>query len=184
MSSRFVPTPAQSHKTPCITIIGMPGVGKSTVGTALAKALDWGFVDSDYVIEALYGVQLQNVTDAMTKEQFLDLEGQAVKSLRLFRTVIATGGSVIYREQAMAHLRSLGPIVYLQAPLELILERIARNPQRGIAIAPGQTIEDLFEERAALYTKYAQCSLEVSQYSPEECAKTLIHLLRTEHLMP
>ncbi len=184
MSPDFTPAPQQSHKTPCITLIGMPGVGKSTVGLALAKHLDWAFVDTDYVIESHYGVQLQSITDSMSKEKFLDLEGHMVSKLRLFRSVIATGGSVVYREAAMAHLRSLGPIVYLQAPLPLILERIARNPQRGIAIAPGQTIEDLFEERAALYTKYAQCTLEVSDYSPIECAKTLIHVLRTEHLMP
>ncbi len=184
MSPLFTPAPPKSHKTPCITLIGMPGIGKSTVGLALAKVLDWAFVDTDYIIESMYGVQLQHVTDAMTKEEFLDLEGKVVSSLRLFRSVVATGGSVIYREGAMEHLRSLGPIIYLHAPLPLILERIARNPQRGIAIAPGQTIEDLFEERAALYTKYAQCSLEVSQFTPEECAKTIIHLLRTERLMP
>ncbi len=180
----FTPTPPKSHKTPCITLIGMPGIGKSTVGLALAQALGWAFVDTDYVIESLYGVPLQKVTDAMSKDAFLDVEGQVIESLRLFRSVIGTGGSVIYREKAMAHLRSLGPVAYLHAPLPLILERIARNPQRGIAIAPGQTIEDLFEERAALYKKYAQCSLEVSDFTPEECAKALIHLLRTERLMP
>ncbi len=180
----FTPAEPKSHKTPCITLIGMPGIGKSTVGLALAKDLDWAFVDTDYIIESLYGVPLQKVTDAMSKEEFLDVEGQVIQSLRLFRTIIATGGSVIYREEAMAHLRSLGPVVYLHAPLDLILERIARNPQRGIAIAPGQTIEDLFEERAALYTKYAQCSLDVTSFSPEECVKTLLHLLRTERLMP
>ncbi len=184
MSPTFTPVSPKSHKTPCITLIGMPGIGKSTVGLALAKSLDWAFVDTDYNIESLYGVPLQKITDAMTKEEFLDVEKQVIQSLRLFRSVIATGGSVIYRQEAMTHLRSLGPVVYLHAPLELILERIARNPQRGIAIAPGQTIEDLFEERAALYTKYAQCSLDVTSYSPEECAKTLIHLLRTERLMP
>ncbi len=183
MSPLFTPAPAKSHKTPCITLIGMPGIGKSTVGLALSQFLDWAFVDTDYIIESLYGVPLQQVTDAMTKEEFLDVEGQVIESLRLFRSVIATGGSVIYREAAMKHLRSLGPVVYLHAPLDLILERIARNPQRGIAIAPGQTIEDLFRERKALYTKYAQCSLDVTELAPEECAKSLMHLLRTEHLL-
>ena len=182
--TEFSPHPMQSHKVPCITIIGMPGVGKSTIGLALAKALDWPFVDSDYVIEAHYGLPLQSITDSMTKEEFLDLEGDMVSSLRLFRSVIATGGSVVYRDKAMEHLRSLGSIVYLRAPLAIILERIACNPQRGIAIAPGQTIEDLFEERATLYSEYAQCTLDVKDYKPEECAKMLIHLLRTECLMP
>ncbi len=180
----FKPVQAQSHKIPCISIIGMPGVGKSTVGNALAKELSWSFVDSDYVIESVYGVPLQKIADALSKEDFLDLEMQVIASLRLFRTVIATGGSVIYREKAMQHLRSLGSIVYLQAPLELLLERIARNPERGIAIAPGQTIEDLFNERSALYTKYAHCSLEVKDFSAEECVKHILHVLRTERLMP
>ncbi len=184
MSNSFTRIEPQSHKVPCITIIGMPGVGKSTVGLALAEELVWAFVDSDYVIESVYGVPLQQVTDAMSKEEFLDVEMEVVSSLRLFRTVIATGGSVIYRDKAMQHLRALGPIVYLRAPLKVLLERIARNPERGIAIAPGQTIEDLFNERAALYDKYAHCTLDVNAYTPTECARYILHLLRTNHLMP
>ncbi len=184
MPSYFTPATPKSVKVPCITLIGMPGVGKSTVGLALSKELEWAFVDSDYIIESIYGVPLQEVTDAVTKEEFLDIEMQVIESLRLFRTIIATGGSVVYRESAMQHLRSLGPIIYLRAPLDLILERIARNPQRGIAIAPGQTIEDLFTERSALYKKYAHCILDVNEYNPEECAKAVEHILRTQHLMP
>ncbi len=183
MSENFVPVPAKTHKIPCISLIGMPGVGKSTVGTALALQLQWAFVDSDYIIESLYGVPLQQVTDVMSKEEFLDVEMDVVASLRLFRTVIATGGSVVYRQKAMKHLQSLGPIVFLRSPLPLILERIARNPQRGIAIAPGQTIEDLFTERSALYTEYSSCILDVDDMSPEECAKAIMHLLHTHHLM-
>ncbi len=183
MAKKFTPHKAQSHKTPCITLIGMPGVGKSTVGTSLAKELSWSFVDSDYVIESIYGVPLQKVADALSKEEFLDMEMQVVASLRLFRTVIATGGSVVYRETAMAHLRSLGPIVYLRAPLDMLLERIARNPDRGIAIAPGQTIEDLFKERTALYEAYAHCTLDVNDFTPEECAQHIVHVLRTDNLL-
>ncbi len=184
MLTHFTPATPKSLKVPCITLIGMPGVGKSTVGLALSKELEWAFVDSDYIIESLYAVPLQEVTDAVSKEEFLDIEMQVIESLRLFRTIIATGGSVIYRETAMQHLRALGPIVYLRAPLDLILERIARNPQRGIAIAPGQTIEDLFKERSALYEKYAHCTLDVNLYTPEECAKAVEHILRSQHFMP
>ncbi len=184
MPQYFRPDKPVSHKTPCISLVGMPGAGKSTIGAALAHELAWAFVDSDFVIESLYGVPLQGVTDAMSKEEFLDVEMQVIASLRLFRTVIATGGSVIYREKAMRHLQGLGPIVYLQATMPTIVERIARNPQRGIAIAPGQTLDDLFQERAALYTKYANCQINVETLTPEECAKAILHVLDAEHLMP
>ncbi len=183
MSNCFSPATPKSHKTPCVSLVGMPGVGKSTVGLALAKYLQWSFVDSDYVMESLYGVPLQSVTDAMSKEEFLDVEMEVVASLRLFRTVIATGGSVIYRERAMQNLRSLGPIVYLSAGLPLLLERIARNPDRGIAIAPGQTIEDLFNERAELYTKYAQCTIDAEALEPDDCAKAIAHSLRVNSFL-
>ncbi len=182
MAEYFSPAAPKSHKTPCISLIGMPGVGKSTVGLALAKHLQWSFVDSDYVIESLYGVPLQGVTDAMSKEEFLDVEKDVVASLRLFRTVIATGGSVIYREKAMQNLQCLGPIVYLSAGLPLVLERISRNPDRGIAIAPGQTIEDLFEERQALYQKYSNCTLDAELLEPDECAMAIMHMLRVNNL--
>ncbi len=181
MPEHFEPAPPKSHKTPCITLVGMPGVGKSTVGLALAKYLQWSFVDSDYVIESLYGVPLQSVTDAMSKEAFLDLEMTVVASLRLYRTIIATGGSVVYRDKAMQHLQSLGPIVHLETGLPLILERIARNPDRGIAIAPGQSIEDLFVERAELYKKHSHCSIDVETLEPDECAKAIVHLLRVNN---
>ncbi len=183
MPEDFTPMAPQSHKVPCITLVGMPGVGKSTVGQALAKELQWAYVDSDFVIESLYGVPLQQVTDAMSKEEFLEMEGHVICSLRLFRTVIATGGSVVYRDKAMQHLQSLGPVVYLRSDINTILERIARNPQRGIAIAPGQTIEDLFAERSALYTKHSHCALDVGTMSPEECAKAILHILRTQSLI-
>ncbi len=182
MAGYFTPAAPKSYKTPCISLIGMPGVGKSTVGLALAKHLNWSFVDSDYVMESLYGVPLQSVADAMTKDEFLDVEMEVLSSLRLFRTVIGTGGSVVYRDKAMLHLQSLGPVVYLHSPLPLILERIARNPDRGIAIAPGQTIEDLFNERAELYNKYCNCRLSVENLEPAECAKSILHMLRVNNI--
>ena len=100
----------------CISLIGMAGVGKSTIGMLLARELDWAFVDSDHLIEALYGTRLQTITDELGKEAFLDVEDGVVSSLRLQRTVIATGGSVVYRERCMRRLQEMGPIIYLDAP--------------------------------------------------------------------
>lgn len=164
---------------PCVVLIGMAGAGKSTVGMALAQTLGWAFMDSDYLMEALYADRLQSVTDALSKEAFLDLEAVVLESIRVQRTVIATGGSAVYRPQAMAHLATLGPVVFLDVPLETIEERIARNPDRGLAIAPGQTLADIFYEREALYNHYATLRCDARQKTPQQCARWI-----AEHLPP
>ena len=148
---------------PCVVLIGMAGAGKSTVGMALAQTLGWAFMDSD----------------SLSKEAFLDLEAVVLGSIRVQRTVIATGGSAVYRPQAMAHLATLGPVVFLDVPLETIEERIARNPDRGLAIAPGQTLADIFYEREALYTPYATLRCDARQKTPQQCARWI-----AEHLPP
>jgi len=102
-----------------------------------------------------------------------------LSSIRVQRTVIATGGSAVYRPQAMAHLATLGPVVFLDVPLETIEERIARNPDRGLAIAPGQTLADIFYEREALYTHYATLRCDARQKTPQQCARWI-----AEHLPP
>ena len=163
----------------CITFIGMAGAGKTTVGRLVARALDWAFADSDHIIEAACGAPLQAVTDSMTKEAFIDLEADMVCDLRFTRTVISTGGSVIYRQRSMEHLASLGPVVYLDVPLSTILERIARNPDRGLAIAPGQTIEDLFREREELYRRYATLSVYTGGIGAVESARRVLEKLAT-----
>jgi len=138
----------------CVSIIGMAGCGKSTVGKLLARYLGWAHLDTDHIIEASYAVRLQCVTDTLAREDFLYVEDECIRSLRLKRTIISTGGSAVYSEGAMEHLRSLGPIVHLDVPLPEILARIARKPERGLVIAPGQTVEDLFAEREALYKRW------------------------------
>lgn len=161
----------------CITLIGMAGAGKSTVGRLVARSLNWAFADSDHIIESVFAAPLQRVADAMTKEAFIDLEAEIVSGLRLSRTVIATGGSVVYRHSTMQHLAAMGPIVYLDVPLKAILERIARNPDRGLAIAPGQTVEDLFREREELYRRYASISVSTFGISPAESARRVLEQL-------
>jgi shikimate kinase len=155
----------------------MPGAGKSTVGGQLARLLDWKLVDTDQIIESVYGVPLQSITDKLGKDAFLDVEATVLCSIRAHRVVLATGGSVVYRENAMSHLRSLGSIVYLDVPLPVILRRIARNPLRGLAIAPGQSVEDLFSERKDLYAGYADCTIDAGGLSPAACAKAVLEQL-------
>lgn len=170
--------PKKMGSSACIFLIGMAGCGKSTVGKALAEALNWPLVDTDSVIEAHYGTRLQNVADSMTKEEFLDTECTICSCLNVKRCVVPTGGSVVYREKTMEHFATLGVCVYLDVDLPVILERISRNPDRGLAIAPGQSIEDLVNERSALYDKYAQFRLPCTTLSPEECAEQIIAWLK------
>lgn len=139
----------------CISLIGMAASGKTTIGRELAAAIGWAHVDTDHIIESYYGARLQQITDALGKEAFLDLEARIIRSLTLANAVISTGGSAVYRADAMHFLAELGPIVYIDVPLPIILERIARKPDRGLAINPGQTIEDLYNERQALYSQAA-----------------------------
>lgn len=160
----------------CITLIGMAGCGKSTVANQLAQDLGWTQLDSDHLIEAIYARPLQQITDALSREQFLELEADTICSLDVKRVVISTGGSVPYRKRAIEHLQSLGPVIWLDAPLELIEERIALNPARGLVIAPGQTIGDLLNERIPYYrqsaTHVCQCGaktpLEISEWIREK----------------
>ncbi|WP_446425129.1 homoserine kinase [Mailhella sp.] len=161
----------------CIVFIGMAGAGKTTVGRLVARSLDWAFADSDHIIEAAYGAPLQDITDALGKEAFIDLEAEIVSGLRFQRTVIATGGSVIYRQSTMEHLASLGPILYLDVPMKTILERIARNPDRGLAIAPGQTVEDLFRERETLYRRYADVIVDTAGIGAGESVRRALEAL-------
>jgi shikimate kinase len=158
----------------------MAGAGKSTVGKTLAHHLNWAYVDTDHIIEATYATKLQNVADSLSKEEFLDAEASIVQSCFFNRTVIATGGSVVYREKTMEHLANLGICVYLRVDLNLILERIAKNPER--AIAPGQTIEELFFERELLYQKYANITLDAKSMPPKDCVLSLMELFPKDFL--
>lgn len=171
MSTQPCLTAAPSAPAPCITLIGMAGAGKSTVGFALAQELGWALVDSDNLIEATYGARLQDITDTLGKAAFLDTEAKIICAIKANRTVIATGGSVVYRDAAMKHLAALGPIVFIDVPFHLIEERVARNPERGIAMNPGEKLEDIFNERQALYTHYASLRCRAEGKNPAQCAR-------------
>ena len=162
----------------CVIFIGMAGAGKSTVAKALAERLGWPFMDTDHLIEAHYGSALQEITNTMSKEEFLDLETEIVQRTSPRRTIIATGGSVVYRLQSIEHLRSIGPIIYLKTSLQLTKQRIAMHPERGLAIAPGQTIDDIYNERQALYADTADMTLPCDSLTPEGCVDAVIAWLQ------
>ena len=134
-----------------ITLIGMPGSGKSTVGVLLAKALGYGFLDVDPVIQHREGALLQDILDEKGVDYFLDREEEAVCSVDCQRYVIAPGGSAVLRQKGADHLRTLGPVVYLDVPVEELQRRIRNMGSRGIAMKPGQTLADVMAYRAPYY---------------------------------
>ena len=139
-----------------ITLIGMPGSGKSTVGVLLAKLLGYQFLDVDLLIQEREGALLQEILDSRGTQACLDAEESAILSLNCRRTVIAPGGSAVCREGAALHLKGLGPVVYLQVPLEELTRRIQNLSTRGIAMEPGQTLADVLAFRDPLYRRYAE----------------------------
>ncbi len=155
-----------------IILIGMAASGKSTIGKELAKRLGLAFVDTDALIEAWWGAPLQDVVDHLGQEAFVRAEADQITRLFVECCVIATGGSVVYSEAAMDHLASLGHIVHLWASFDSIAKRL-RNPlSRGLAIGPGQSIEELYAERSPLYARFAQLTVDTDMLTPEEtCAR-------------
>lgn len=144
-----------------IILIGMPGCGKSTIGVLLAKNLAYGFLDSDLVIQEQSGRKLQDMINDMGPEAFAAFEDAVNSTLIPQNTVIATGGSAVYGARAMKHFKEIGTIVYLKASYEEIEKRIQNFETRGIVIPEGQTFQDVYNERSALYEKYADITVDV-----------------------
>lgn len=157
----------------------MPGAGKSTIGQLLAQQLGFAFVDTDLLIESLYARPLQQITDALPRQTFLDMEAGVITALAASDCVIATGGSVIYRESAMTHLKKLGPVIYLNPPLAAIVERVASKPDRGISFGPGQGLAEIHAERAGLYERYADYDCNTAAQSPQVCAARIAAMLQS-----
>lgn len=152
----------------------MPGGGKSTVGVLLAKALTRSFFDTDLIIQSAEGQRLQDIIDAQGLDAFSAIEERQILSLDCRNAVIATGGSVVCSERAMAHLKASGIIVHLDLPLALLKERITNMDSRGIAMNPGQSFEELYEERIAFYRRYAEVTIDCIGCSHEEVLNAVI----------
>ena len=143
-----------------IVLIGMPGVGKSTIGVILAKILAYHFLDSDLVIQEREGRRLHQIISEEGTDGFLKIENYVNASLNVERTIIATGGSAIYGKEAMEHLKEIGEVVYLKADYETIEKRLGNLEKRGVALKNGQTLKDLYEERTKLYELYADVTVD------------------------
>ena len=160
-----------------LILIGMPGSGKSTLGVVLAKTMGMMFMDTDLLIQDRANGKLQHIIDTEGIEAFLKLEEEVLQSVEANNTVIATGGSAIYSDPAMQHLRSIGKVVYIKLSCEEIENRLNNIKTRGIAMKPGETIKDLYDYRVPMYEKYADIVLETEGLAIEESIEKLINML-------
>lgn len=146
----------------------MPGCGKSTVGVLLAKALGMAFMDTDVVLQANEGQKLQQIIDEIGIEAFLEKEQKAILGICCDKTVIATGGSVVYGSGAMEHLHRHGVVVYIRLPFAEIERRLSNLATRGVTLREGQSLYDLYQERIPLYEKEADIIFDAAGFDIEK----------------
>ena len=157
-----------------IILIGMPACGKSVTGVILAKSLKMNFIDADLLIQERAGKSLQDIINADGIETFKSIEQDVLNAINVKNTVIATGGSAVYYDSAMRHLKENGVVVYIEASLATIKKRLKNIRTRGVAMEKGQTIDSLYEMRVPLYEKYADCTVRSHRYRAENTVEDII----------
>lgn len=160
-----------------IVLIGMPGSGKSTVGVILAKKTMRDFVDTDILIQKSQSRPLQDIVDTDGYLVLRDIEEQVLLDLDVHNHVISTGGSAVYGERAMAHLKADGVAVFLDVTLATLEARVPDFSTRGLAKRPDQSFEELFDERNALYRRYADITVKCDGLTPEQVCAQIMHML-------
>lgn len=161
-----------------IILIGMPGCGKSTVGVLLAKSFLYHFTDTDLLLQNEYDMSLCDMLEKYGLEGFKKCEDDLLSSISCKRTVIATGGSAVYCEAGMENLKKDGIAVYLRLEPEEIEKRIDNITTRGIAMEKGSTIESLYRERAPLYEKYADITVDCGGNTVEETLCAMVEAVK------
>lgn len=156
-----------------LILIGMPGCGKSTVGVVLAKALGMDFIDSDLVIQKTTGKRLSQIIDESGDEGFRKVENRVNAQLEADNSIIATGGSVVYGEEAMRHLKAIGTVIYLKLSYASIEDRLGDLHARGVTIQPGWTLRDLYNERCPLYERWADVTIDCEELRLREVVAEL-----------
>ncbi len=160
-----------------IVLIGMPGVGKSTLGVVLAKIMGYQFLDSDLLIQKQEHRRLWKIIEEEGTEGFSRIENQVNASIEVQESVIATGGSVVYCEEAMDHLKKIGTVIYLELSLDSLKKRLGSLKGRGVLLKEHQTLKDLYEERVPLYKKYADLIINEEGLDMEESLQELMKRL-------
>lgn len=156
-----------------VVLIGMPGCGKSTCGVIVAKMLLKNFFDTDLLIQNIEGISLQDIIDNKGIEYFEKAEEDAILNLDIKGTVIATGGSVVYSDKAMEHLKSLGVVVFLNLGFEKMEKRISNFKTRGVVMKKGNTLLDMYNERLPLYKRWADITIDCDRETAEDTAQAI-----------
>ena len=157
-----------------IVLIGMPTSGKSTVGVILAKVLGMDFIDTDIVIQQKQGARLNDIIEERGSDAFLEIEEQTILGINVSRTVIATGGSAVYSEAAMRHLKNNSTVVYLEVTLNELKKRLIDVKERGVVLKPDESIDEMFEKRALLYRKYADIFVAEEGKTIEDTVRAIV----------
>ncbi len=161
-----------------LVLIGMPGSGKTTISKELARRLSVACIDTDRVIEAEMGMPLSRILDVYGDDGFREIENRINASISPRRAVIAPGGSVIYGREAMEHYRRIARVIYLEIDCDALLQRLGDLHSRGVTIRPGQTFQDLYDERCPLYRQWADMVVETADRSPFEIVREILRRLR------
>ncbi len=161
-----------------IVLIGMPGVGKSTLGVVLAKELGYEFVDADLLIQKRENRLLKEIIEDEGVDGFLAIENEVNASIDTHKTVIATGGSVIYGDRAMAHLKEIGTVVYLKLDYDTLDSRLGSLKGRGVVLKDGQDLRSLYNERIPLYEKYADVTVDEGGLDLEATLDAVLNKLK------
>ena len=159
-----------------ISLIGMAGAGKSTVGRDLANILNFRLIDSDTLIEEQQGKSLQKILDDEGYIRLREIENSVLKNLHFKEIILSTGGSAVYSDEAMKHIQQNSKVIFLDVSFNKILERVPSFHDRGFAKAPSQSIEDAFEERQELYNKYSHHIVSNTE-DLHSCVSRIVELL-------
>ncbi|HIY83113.1 MAG TPA: shikimate kinase [Candidatus Rubneribacter avistercoris] len=165
-----------------IVLIGMPGAGKSTLGIVLAKIMSYDFIDADLVIQNQCDKTLQKIIDACGPEGFIEVENEVLRDLSASRSVIATGGSAVYSDEAMRHLASIGTVVYLKISYDQLVNRLSDLQERGVVLKGGigMSLRELYDERLPLYERYADITVDVNDLTITAAARKVAAALALE----
>lgn len=166
------------NKMENIILIGMPGSGKSSVGIIIAKRLGMNFVDVDLLIQEHCGELLQETVDRVGSDAFLEIEADVICSLNVQNSVISPGGSAVLCERGANHLKGLGKIVYIKQSLSSLKSHLGDISSRGIAMRPGQTLDDVYAYRMPFYEKYADVTVDTSDQNINESVDKLLASLK------
>lgn len=160
-----------------IILIGMPAVGKSTVGVVVAKRIGFEFIDTDLLIQKQEKRLLKEIIAEEGNDRFLEIENQVNRDLEAERAVISPGGSVVYCQEAMQHFKEIGTVIYLHATYEDIYRRITNAKNRGVVLKEGQTLKELYDERVKLFEKYADYTVSEEGLDLENTIEEVLELV-------